>query len=148
MQTFLPYRSFTESAKVLDRARLGKQRIEARQLVSACLVGSGWSNHPACLMWKGYEKTLCIYGMAICNEWLIRGYTDNQFDWFESVYYHLASRETHRPGQPPWLGDDAFHASHRSNLLRKDPIHYGRFDWVEPPDLPYVWPQAHLSVVR
>ena len=32
------------------------------------------------------------------------------------------------------------HASHRSNLLRKEPAHYTQFGWTEPPDLPYVWP--------
>jgi hypothetical protein len=41
---------------------------------------------------------------------------------------------------PPWLGDEAFHASHRSNLLRKNPEWYGQFGWTEPDDLPYVWP--------
>jgi hypothetical protein len=41
---------------------------------------------------------------------------------------------------PPWLGDPAFHRSHRSALLRKDPAHYGSlFDDV-PDDLEYVWP--------
>ncbi|PRC55274.1 cytoplasmic protein, partial [Mycobacterium sp. ITM-2017-0098] len=25
---------------------------------------------------------------------------------------------------PPWLGDTAFHLSHRSALVRKDPAHY------------------------
>ncbi len=39
-----------------------------------------------------------------------------------------------------WLGDDAFHRAHRSNLLRKDPEWYGAvFDDV-PDHLPYVWP--------
>jgi hypothetical protein len=41
---------------------------------------------------------------------------------------------------PSWWGDDAVHASHRSNLLRKLPEHYSRFGWSEPCDLPYVWP--------
>ena len=41
---------------------------------------------------------------------------------------------------PPWLGNEALHASHRSNLLRKDPGFYGRYGWTEPADLPYVWP--------
>lgn len=40
----------------------------------------------------------------------------------------------------PWLGDPAFHASHRSNLLRKNAEHYGAFGWTESPDLEYVWP--------
>jgi len=30
MQTFLPYPDFARSAAVLDRQRLGKQRLEAR----------------------------------------------------------------------------------------------------------------------
>jgi hypothetical protein len=46
----------------------------------------------------------------------------------------------HGSPMPPWWGDPAFHASHRSNLLRKDPVWYGQFGWAEPPDLPYVWP--------
>ncbi len=43
---------------------------------------------------------------------------------------------------PPWLGDDAFHRSHQSALVRKDPDTYGaRFPGV-PDDLPYVWPAS------
>jgi len=44
---------------------------------------------------------------------------------------------------PAWLGTDTFHASHRSNLLRKDPDYYGQWGWTEPSDLPYIWPQGH-----
>ena len=35
MQTFLPYPSFEESAKVLDWRRLGKQRVEGMQIINA-----------------------------------------------------------------------------------------------------------------
>lgn len=35
MQTFLPYISFEESAACLDYRRLGKQRLEAKQLLNA-----------------------------------------------------------------------------------------------------------------
>ena len=44
------------------------------------------------------------------------------------------------PQMPRWLGLDAFHASHRSNLLRKDRSHYSQFNWTEHDDLPYHWP--------
>jgi hypothetical protein len=47
---------------------------------------------------------------------------------------------TVNPCLPPWLGYDALHASHRSNLLRKDAEYYGRHGWTEPHDLPYHWP--------
>lgn len=38
------------------------------------------------------------------------------------------------------------HASHRSNLLRKEPEYYTQFGWTEPPDLPYVWPVPMVKV--
>ena len=78
MQTFLPYPNFRESAKVLDRQRLGKQRVETLQILR-CLAGEteGWKNHPAVKMWRGYEIALTMYRLAICNEWVSRGYNDN-----------------------------------------------------------------------
>ena len=41
---------------------------------------------------------------------------------------------------PPWFGDERVHASHRSNLLRKDSEFYGQYGWKESSDLPYFWP--------
>ena len=44
---------------------------------------------------------------------------------------------------PPWLGDEAFHRSHRAALLRKDPTYYVPLlpgALAADPDLPYVWP--------
>lgn len=35
MQTFLPYADFSMSAKCLDYRRLGKQRVEAMQILNA-----------------------------------------------------------------------------------------------------------------
>src|SRR5579875_424711 len=137
MQTFLPYPDFAVTAEVLDTARLGKQRVETYQIVRTLDgVTRGWRNHPAVRMWRGYEPALLQYGLAICDEWDRRGYPD-------TVRAKLAvhERESGQPVvPPPWLGDEALHASHRSNLLRKDPDWYGRFGWAEPPDLPYVWP--------
>ena len=34
MQTFLPYKSFERSVQVLDNKRLGKQRVEAFQILN------------------------------------------------------------------------------------------------------------------
>jgi hypothetical protein len=135
MQTFLPYPHFSASAAVLDSSRLGKQRVEAYQIIRTLDgVTRGWRNHPAVRMWRGFEPALLAYGMAICDEWDRRGYPDTVR---EKLAVH---RRRGRVRMPAWLGDEAFHASHRSNLLRKDPDWYGRFGWTEPPDLPYVWP--------
>jgi hypothetical protein len=142
MQTFLPYPDFDASARVLDRQRLGKQRVEAKQILLALERGTGgWVNHPAVRMWRGYEACLALYGAYICREWLSRGYRDSLLPFFEQ---RLAATSP-AIESPPWLGDSAFHAAHRSNLLRKAPAHYGQFGWSEPSDLPYVWEVAYAT---
>jgi hypothetical protein len=132
MQTFLPYPDFKQSAVALDRKRLGKQRVEVLQIFNALKRGGGWSNHPAVNMWRGFEDALLLYGREMCREWISRGYKDTLLPRFEGPEH---------PPLPEWVGDEAFHSSHRYNLLRKDSVHYGRFNWTEGPDLPYKWPR-------
>lgn len=129
MQTFLPYADFKQSAETLDYRRLGKQRVECFQLLKALNNGGGWSNHPAAKMWQGYEPALKAYMAECIKEWIQRGYK-NTMDIPVVEQYEL----------PPWFGNETFHASHRSNLLRKDSNYYGKFGWTEPSNLPYIWP--------
>lgn len=138
MQTFLPLPDFKASALVLDRQRLGKQRVEVLQLLRA-LAGEtkGWTNHPAAKMWRGYEAALCAYGIVVCSVWRSRGYSDTCMD---KIVARLDALDAEGCVKPPWLGRDDFHAAHRSNLLRKDPIWYGQWGWSEGPDLEYIWP--------
>ena len=133
MQTFLPYADFIKSAEVLDDKRLGKQRVEVKQIYNSLCNGGGWNNHPAVIMWEGYENALLLYGISICDEWIYRGFKDSLLDFFDSK---IGSVRT----LPCWLGDVEFHSSHRSNLLRKDYSYYSQFGWKEPVNLPYVWP--------
>jgi hypothetical protein len=71
MQTFLPYSSFERSAEVLDYRRLGKQRVEAYQILCALSDSKyGWQNHPAIRMWRGYDAALIAYYSAVCREWI------------------------------------------------------------------------------
>jgi hypothetical protein len=138
MQTFLPYESFELSAKVLDWQRLNKQRTETKQMLEALLgLPSRWRNHPATVMWEGHERALAEYGRAICQEWILRGYNDAQMPLFEAWLSQLPDT-----GRPSWLGRPSFHASHRSNLVRKLPEHYRRFFPEDPDNLPYEWPGA------
>lgn len=132
MQTFLPYPDFRESAFCLDRLRLGKQRVEAVQILRTLRGDSdGWKNHPAVRMWRGYESALAMYADAMITEWMRRGYRNT-----------LVVQRPHVAVQPMWLGDAEFHDSHKSNLLRKDPTHYGRFGWEVEPNMAYVWPKG------
>jgi hypothetical protein len=131
LQTFLPYPDFTESASVLDRLRLGRQRVEAYQILRVLAgLSRGWHNHPAVLMWQGYELALGDYLNVMIDEWVKRGYRNNMYRVALEPGYAL----------PPWLGAPEFLAAHRSSLLRKDREYYRNFWPEESPDLEYVWP--------
>lgn len=143
MQTFLPYPSFVESARVLDSKRLGKQRVECLQILKALTnIRYGWQYHPAVRMWRGHGLVLVEYGYAVCAEWVGRGYADSCWAKLGLLAEQI---EQGQARMPPWLGDPMFHASHRSNLLRKDPEHYGEFGWSEGIGLAYVWPRSSLG---
>jgi hypothetical protein len=142
VQTFLPYASFTRSARVLDPLRLGKQRVEALQILRAVTIPTyGWQHHPAVHMWRGYVPALTAYGLAVSAEWVRRGHPDTCAARIAEFADPLPQAELRRRGLlPPWLGRRAFHLAHRSALLRKDPEWYGpRFPGV-PAGLEYVWP--------
>lgn len=136
MRTFLPYPSFVESARCLDNKRLGKQRVEAMQIILTLTKPEyGWKNHPAVKMWEGYETALKRYMDVVIFEWCCRGNENN-------IPYNFSLENEDDFELPPWIGNEGFHASHRSNLLRKHPEWYGRFGWTEPNNLPYVWPSS------
>jgi hypothetical protein len=138
MQTFLPYDNYEKTAQCLDYRRLGKQRVEAWQILQTLLGKShGWKNHPAVKMWRGYEKALILYGMQMCMEWKKRGYVDNMEKRFRKEWFKLESKKTK---VPLWFGDRAFHLSHKSNLLRKDRRYYGPIFGKIRSDRPYIWP--------
>lgn len=156
MQTFLPYADFERSARSLDAKRLGKQRVETIQVVRALTVpGYGWANHPAALMWKGFEEALGRYGIVCCEVWTELGFGDTcaatiAADLAASGVTGIRSEaELAAAGAlPPWLGDEAVHGSHRSALVRKDPAYYRPLFPDDPDDLPYVWPVRSPAVVE
>jgi len=136
MQTFLPSPDFAQSAKWLDRMRLGKQRVETWQIIQALTVpGYGWKNHPATKMWQGHVPALAEYGTAICEEWRSRGYKDTLLPKFQALTNHDGTR-------PHWIGDERVHSSHRSRLLEKLPDWYSRWNWNESPGQTYFWPTS------
>lgn len=138
MQTFLTHHNnelehaFKQTARDLDRARLGKQRVEAYQILRALQGESkGWVNHPATKMWRGHETLLELYHDIMIDEWIRRGYNNTMrkrhagnVDW---------------PTAPAWFTPELV-LSHQSNLVRKMPEHYQPL-WPEVTgDLPYIWP--------
>lgn len=146
MQTFLPYPDFEKCAQVLDYRRLGKMRVESRQIMTTLIdirnnthqvfsngkwKTKGWVNHPAVRMWQGFEGALARYCNAMIREWVMRGYKNNMYLYSENEYGFT---------NPPWLGNHAFHVAHQSNLIRKDPEYYKKHFPDVPDNLEYIWP--------
>lgn len=165
MQTFLPTEDLRHSAELLDNRRLGKQRVETKQILLALGVAVGdhdgkrksrWVSHPAVKMWEGYEAALALYGWFCCREWTRRGFKDSLTPQFEKTLARLTGRSKmlssgtspddagfiggdEKIPSPWWLGYTKLHSSHRSNLVRKDPSYYSAF-FTEDGSQPYYWP--------
>ena len=106
MQTFLPYPQFEKSLQCLDYRRLGKQRVEAFQILKALEVpGYGWRNHPAVLMWKGYKNALILYMNTAIEVWKQKGYNNNM----------LMKQIDGEVAYPHWFGMKIF--MHRIDLI-------------------------------
>jgi len=156
VQTFLPYPDFERSARSLDPKRLGKQRVETIQVVRALTrPGYGWANHPATLMWKGFEEALGRYGFTCCEVWSELGFGDTCAATIGADLRTAGVTQVRTQAElaaagalPPWLGDEELHRSHRSALVRKDPAHYRPLFPDVPDDLPYVWPVRSPAVLE
>lgn len=130
MQTFLPYADFDKSAQCLDTKRLGKQRVEALQILRAIYIPDyGWRHHPCTKMWKDYPHALQLYMNACIREWIKRGYKNTM----------QLAREDSFTVLPNWLGNKQLHLSHKSNLLKKDSEFYSKYNWDVPNNVPYYW---------
>lgn len=119
----------------MDSKRLGKQRVEAFQILNILTKRTatrGWKNHPATKMWKGSINALKEYHNIAIEEWIKRGYKNNM------KLERIRGKTTY----PSWLGNKKFHSAHRSNLLRKDKKFYSKYKWKEPTNLDYVWPKT------
>jgi hypothetical protein len=148
VQTFLPYPDFAASAAVLDDRRLGKQRVEALQVLRAVTREAyGWKHHPVVRMWMGYPEAVAAYGLAICDEWVRRGCADT---CAATIRTDLAEAGLPPPRNqaelvrvcnvPAWLGDSRLHRSHQAALVRKDPEYYQPLFPDADRELPYFWP--------
>lgn len=146
MQTFLPFPDFKQTAKVLDYRRLGKQRLEALMCLELILGirDDNWKYHPVYHMWRAYPEALSLYISTICHEWINRGYKDTRLEKLKALNQKLNFKFIYFPS---WLGDERFHASHRSILLGKNYDWYSQFDWSEKPAImdkkgnwSYFWP--------
>ena len=137
VNTFIPYSDFKKCAKVLDNKRLGKQRVEAMQIINILegkSKGIGWKNHVVTRLWTGYIDALKLYHNTIVEEWIRRGFNNTM------KLYKLPKNI-----EMPWfIYNKSIQYSHRANLIRKLKSHYypkfGKsvpVHWIKHK---YIWP--------
>lgn len=160
MQTFLIDFDLVKTAKILDNKRLGKQRVEAYQILSAItgysldnggtpeirekirnnqkILSKAWTHHPATLMWKDSVHLLRMYYNIMIQEWIDRGFNNTM--QFAKVNHIKMIR-------PRWMYSDLIYETHKSNLLRKDYNYYSSY-FLTKSDLPYYWPKIYDKNVK
>ena len=134
MQTFLPFKDYSDSAKALDSKRLNKQILEGYQILKVLNSNdpkAGWRNHPAVKMWRGHEGQLWLYIMAMASEAEDRGIKiDKNMD-----NLHTLKQITYQSwgwALPNWYRDPftlrKVLTTHKANLYKKDPVYYADFN--------------------
>ncbi len=155
--------------KKLDSKRLGKQRLEAKQIIDILeyyddngeMPDQGWVNHKAVLMWKGHTNALKVYFNYVVKTWKKRGYKNNyeyydvddceiipcEFDGVTAKF----ENKPHENSFPIWFTFPPFYLAQRAALLMKDYDHYADIfddDEVEPYKFKgYFWPADHSKKV-
>lgn len=143
---FLPYADFKRSLECLDDKRVGKQRVEASQIINTIIkmksnpdMKMGWKNHPALQSWKDNLNALVDYYNKSLEEFASRGFKNIKLQPMEikgDIVY------------PWWLGYSQIHLSHQASLIRKKPDYYIKLfkkNFCDSATIPhltlgYIWP--------
>jgi len=141
MQTFLTSTNSLECANNLDNKRLNKQILEGYQILnvlSGMSKTGGWRNHPAVLMWKGYERGLWDYVQSMVQIANLRGIkTENNVNNLNAL--HNQCWEDWGDEHPAFWRDEnkvmRIITTHRANLFKKDPLYYVKYQYAV--DSPY-----------
>jgi hypothetical protein len=148
VNTFIMDQNLVLSASLLDNKRLGKQRVETRQIIDileeidrgSTTVNKGFINHPAVKAWIGYTNQLKVYFNIIVREWCFRGFKNNMdFYSIDENLYHIVPcnfignkayydvTKFNKYSFPFWVNYPPFYLSHQASLCRKNPVYYSKF---------------------
>lgn len=146
MQTFVPYPDFTESAHSLGIGELRTQADDILTILDVLHSETGaTSEDPAVLMWRGYEMHLATYGIAHFEVMESRRFRYRFMDTKRShLQWHFdnATSGDFNMKPPKWVGVAKVHDSHRSALIRLNPMEYGGRFASTPPHIEVFWPRA------
>lgn len=168
VNTFVVDSDLARNASLLDTKRLGKQRIEAKEIIDilesldrgVIPKKKGWMNHPATKMWYGYTNALKVYYNYILTEFKKRSdhNTMQYYDIDVSLYYvnpYIGNGNFKFPfteySFPPWFAFPPFILAQRASLIRKSPEIYNDIfncEEIQPYlQYGYLWPSNHGNYI-
>lgn len=155
MQTFLPFADFSETATVLSDRELASCGDDSFRILEALAgIERRWVHHPAVVMWRGCEFTLSRYAVTVMREygrritasWAAASQEKRVLDLAEDALRMGVWTPDKNDGTPWWLGNEGFHLSHRSNLVRMNANLYRRY-WPDvSADLQIIWPEERPPI--
>ena len=156
VNTFIVSTNLKKNFKILDRRRLGKQRLECLQIINALEgTSTGYINHSATKAFysenkkelKNNIKALKIYYNYCLREWIKRGYK-NSMEFYtiykdidKDTYEEYTSYNNRREGivYMPWFFSyRPFILSHQASLLRKEKDYYKEYFVIDEILKPYM----------
>lgn len=136
---WLPFRLMHQNVAVLSDEHLEDVLQEGLEVLRSYVMGRQFQ-HDEDQMWQGNCGWLQSYVRDAEMELQQRGY-DPDPGPIQAFSHFLKKNLSVAPRPPHWLGSAAFHISHRSQLIRSDPVHYARLLPLNTPlELPFVWP--------
>ena len=122
MMIYVPFSDFLQCAKCFDNRTLKRQCVSILRLLKHYRRNSHYYNLPrpagntaltcTAAMWVDTKQALVQYGMTLAQESLNRGANNAMLLWIASF------RDRSPVYLPNWLGWEALHCSHRSELLK------------------------------
>lgn len=154
--------------KILDNKRLGKQRLEAKQILNileyydkhGIFPNTGWIHHKIVKIWMGHTYALKVYFNKVIYYWKERGF-QNSYDYYDvdeescpiipckfDGKTALFEQQANSMTFPLWYSYPPYYLSQRAALLMKDREYYLGQQLLTPEVEPYLlkgylWPCDH-----
>lgn len=127
MQIFI-IGSIFETCQALDKRRLWKQILEARQIIDVLLGKSqAWKNHPIVKMYKDDLEWLLLY-LAVFEE-----YWKGDLEAAEII--SNGAEEI----KPTFLYDDSYLENMKKRLYTKNKVHYSQWELLGESNINYYY---------
>lgn len=128
MQVFVPFYDIYMTASCLDRRRLWKQVLEAKQIIMAIDgISEAWKNHPVTKMYTPYLQWLVNYMNCLEAYW--EGDL-NRASMYSKVIKCIKN--------PIFLTQE-FLDNHKKRLYTKDPVYYNQFSYLGTSEVNMYW---------